>query len=129
MHCRQITAETPSKNSIIHPGYRVGAAGGSGRKPVKIFASPMYPDEGNSYRARIMCKAWSFRVTYTSPVSIILPYNFASPIILNTFAAIAEALAKAVPPSTGRWILHIVRFCSNARRIWPYSSMDRTEVS
>jgi hypothetical protein len=32
----------------------------------------------------------------------ILSYNFASPIILNTFAAIAEALAKAIPhPPTG----------------------------
>jgi hypothetical protein len=35
-------------------------------------------------------------ITDYHPNSIILPYNFVSPIILNTFAAIAVALAKAI---------------------------------
>jgi hypothetical protein len=51
-------------------------------------------------------------------IPIILLYNFASPIILNTFAAIAEAMAKA-----------IIDRKSNGHGIRPYSSMDRTEVS
>jgi hypothetical protein len=33
---------------------------------------------------------------FVQPITIILPYNFAGTIILNTFASIAEALAKVI---------------------------------
>ena len=41
-------------------------------------------------------KEVNYRRAFAWPVTIILPYNFASPIILNTFAATTVALAKVV---------------------------------
>jgi hypothetical protein len=38
----------------------------------------------------------NYRLAFARLITIILPYNFVSPIILNTFASIAVALAKAV---------------------------------
>jgi hypothetical protein len=71
----------------------------------------------------------NYRLAFARLITIILPYNFVSPIILNTFASIAVALAKVIPTSTEWWILYIVRQTFRVCRTWPYSSMDRTEVS